>query len=182
MAAHVPKATAGIDRHLADADIFGRQLHDPHLFRGRIEPHNSIGVDFVGPDDAGPVDVYRVRSGVACGQRIDFHDFSGRRIDFCQLAVAVLRDPQHAVGRGSDPGPVEISVIWPDLGSSRPTLLSPMRQNQTLPALSSARPYGPPDVGYSVIGPLVLGSKRPILLPLCMVNQITPSLPITSVC
>jgi hypothetical protein len=45
-----------------------------------------------------------------------------------------------ATRRGSESRPMSTSAICPVLGSSRPILLSPMRQNQTLPALSSARP------------------------------------------
>src|SRR5574338_897177 len=57
-----------------------------------------------------------------------------------------------------------------------------MRQNQTLPALSSARPYGPPEVLYSLIAP-VLVSRLATLSPLCIVNQIVlPSSVMTSVC
>ena len=65
------------------------------------------------------------------------------------------------------------SLICPVLGSSLPILLSPMRQNQTLPALSSAMPYGPPDDGYSLMAPVFV-SRLATLLPLCMVNQIVP--------
>jgi hypothetical protein len=56
-----------------------------------------------------------------------------------------------------------------------------MRQNQTLPAWSSAMPYGLPEVRYSTILPVFI-SRRPILFAPCIVNQIVPRSSVTSVC
>jgi hypothetical protein len=63
------------------------------------------------------------------------------------------------------------SAICPLFGSSRPILLSPMRQNQTLPHGRRRSPYGPPDEGYSLIAPVFV-CRLATLFPLCMVNQI----------
>src|SRR6266511_3057675 len=61
-----------------------------------------------------------------------------------------------------------------------PILSALMRHTQTLPCLSSARPYGPPDILYSVIFPLVRSSLP--TEPDWFVNQIVPVSSITSVC
>src|SRR5512134_3021216 len=87
-----------------------------------------------------------------------------------------------ATRRGREPRPMFTSLICPVFGSSLPIRLSPMRQNQTLPALSSARPYGPPEDGYSLIAPVFV-SMLATLSPLCIVNQMVLwSSVITSVC
>src|SRR5258706_2773616 len=97
--AHVPQPSLRINDHLANADALGWQWDHAHRAVFRIETHHRVGIDLVHPDDAGAIDGYSIRAGAAPGgQGMLLHDSLRCRVHLRELAGAVQRYPQHAVG------------------------------------------------------------------------------------
>src|SRR3954471_23517841 len=101
--AHVPNAPAGVDDHLANAGVFGRQLHYAQISICRIESHNGVRADLVGEHIACTIHGDRVRTAVRAARKVVFANVRRRdRIEVQQFPVAIERHPERAVRGGSN--------------------------------------------------------------------------------